>query len=541
MLAALAGLIQALKERVVSTAQLPPLIQALLDPKAYPHPADSVSLIQTHISYILLAGEYVYKVKKPVNFGFLDFSTLGKRRYFCYQEVKLNRRLCPQVYLGVVPIIEREGKFALAGRGKVVEYAVKMRRLPQERMMDRLLAQGEVTEDMVQAVADRLAEFHQRAETGPRVERYGGLATVQRNWRENFQQTEPYIGVTIPAEDFSYLRDYVRSFIRRYRRLFQRRGREGRVRDCHGDVRAEQVCFTDDVCIFDCIEFNRRFRYSDVASEVAFLAMDLDYFGHSELAVAFVRRYAQVADDPEMMPLVNFYKCYRAYVRGKVEGFRLGQPEIGQEEKEAATARARRYFDLAMAYALQPQRPSLIITCGRVGTGKSTLAAALADRLPMAIISSDVVRKELAGIVPTEHRRVAFGEDLYSPEFTRRTYQEMMGRAWHQLTGGESVVLDATFGQRWQRDWARRLAEAAGADFLCVECVANEKEIKQRLEQRQGDATAVSDADWNIYLGQKQSFEPIGELNPHQLLVVDTTRKPEDSARGVLRRLLLEH
>lgn len=540
MLAVLGGLIHiALEEFAVPAGELPPVIQALLSPQVYSHPVARVSLLQTHISYVLLAGEYVYKVKKPVNFGFLDFSTLARRRYYCHQEVMLNRRLCPEVYLGVVPITEADGDFALAGRGRVVDYAVQMKRLPEERMMHRLLARGEVTEAMVAAVADRLAEFHQRAAAGPHIDRYGGLGTVRRNWRENFQQTEPYIGVTISPEDHARLRDYVRSFLRRYRRLFQRRLREGRIRDCHGDVRAEQVCFVDGICIFDCIEFNRRFRYCDVASEVAFLAMDLDYFDRPDLATAFVRRYAQVADDPELMLLVDFYRCYRAYVRGKVESFRLDQPEIGQKEKEAVVARARRYFDLAVAYAGQPQRPWLIITCGLVGTGKSTVAAALAERLPLTVVTSDVVRKELAGISPTEHRRVAFGQDIYSPEFTRRTYQAMMARAWRHLTRGASVVLDATFGQQWQREWAQRLAQAAGADFLCVECVASEQEIRRRLAERQGDATSVSDADWSIYQAQRQALEPLEEMPPQHHIIIDTSRGASAAVQQVVRALLL--
>lgn len=524
-------------------SDLPPLIEALLRPDAYPHPVDGVELVQTHVSYVLLAGDYVYKIKKPVDFGFLNFTTLARRRYYCQQEVVLNRRLCADTYLGVVPVVAKDGRFWIGGegrpRGRVVEYAVQMRRLPQERMLDRLLPEGQVTSAMMAAVAERLADFHRRAESGPQVARYGSRRMIGFNWRENFEQTVPYIGRTISAEAHRSLQAYVRRFMTTYRRLLDLRVREGRIRDCHGDIRSNSVCFTDGICIYDCIEFNRRFRYSDVTSEVAFLAMDLDYQEYAELARALVESYARAADDPELLLLIDFYRCYRAYVRGKVDGFLIDQAEVPAPEREAAAERARRYFDLALDYASRRWPPMLIVTCGLVGTGKSTLAEALAQRLPVTVLRSDVIRKELAGIAPTEHRQEEFERGIYAPEFTQRTYDEMFGRARRLLSRGRWVVLDATFGDQQQRANAQELAHATSARFLCVECLADEATVRQRLEERESSGLGPSDANWQIYIAQRQTFHPVTELPPQQHLPVEMTGDPLKNARQVSKRLLL--
>ena len=327
---------------------LPPLVQALLKPEVYPEKPEGVELVQTQLSFVFLAGELVYKVKKPVDFGFLDFTTLEKRRYYCEQEVRLNRRLCPDIYLGVVPIIKTEGGFAIRGEGEAVEYAVKMRRLPQERTMDKLLQKGMVSPEMVAKVAEKLVEFHRQAQTIK--EGFGDLATARMNAEENFAQTQKYIGLTITPEEYERIRNYTESFLENNAGLFAKRVKEGRVKDCHGDLHTAHICFTDKICIFDCIEFNERFRYQDVANEIAFLAMDLDYHGQKALSNHFVNTYIELSGDRELEKLLNFYKCYRAYVRGKVESFKLDDPHISEEEKEKTLIVAKRYFELAGSY-----------------------------------------------------------------------------------------------------------------------------------------------------------------------------------------------
>jgi aminoglycoside phosphotransferase family enzyme len=327
------------------------------------------------MSFIFLAGEYVYKIKKPVNLGYLDYTTLEKRHFFCHQELKLNRRLCPDVYLAVVPITmslrgakrlrgEAEANsetpryargrlrnlLCVEGEGKTIEYAVKMKQLPQDRMMDVLLLQGQVTLEMVARVAEKLMGFHQKAETNQKIAAFGRLDVIRHNCDENFAQTKKYIGTSITAEEYQHIKNYTNNFIDSNAGLFDKRVREGKIRDCHGDLHAAHVCFTDDICIYDCIEFNDRFRYSDVASEIAFLAMDLDRYQQAGLSRHLVNTYVGLSHDEELLKLLNFYKCYRAYVRGKVESFKLDDPYIPEEEKAKVLPAARSYFELAEWY-----------------------------------------------------------------------------------------------------------------------------------------------------------------------------------------------
>ena len=329
---------------------LPFTVEVLLESQAYPHKPGKVALIQTQMSLIYLTGEYVYKIKKPVNLGYLDYTTLEKRHFFCRQEVELNRRLCPDAYLAVVPVVKQDGALRVEAQGEVIEYAVKMRQLPEGRMMDVLLPQHQVTPEMVVRVAERLVSFHQKAETNEEIAAFGRLDVIRQNCDENFLQTEKYVGLTILRAKYERIRDYANDFIENNTGLFEKRVREGRIRDCHGDLHAAHICFTDDICIYDCIEFNDRFRYCDVASELAFLAMDLDRYRQAGLSRHLVDTYAGLSHDEGLLSLLNFYKCYRAYVRGKVEGFKLDDPLISQAEKAKALETARSYFQLAESY-----------------------------------------------------------------------------------------------------------------------------------------------------------------------------------------------
>ncbi len=334
---------------------LPEMIQALLKPEAYPEPTQEVALIQTQMSFVFIGDSFVYKVKKPVNLGYLDYTTLDKRHFYCHKEVELNRRLCPDVYLGVVAITQRQGDFFIGGQGKVLEYAVKMNRLPQERMMDALLAANQVLPEMVTRLAQRLAQFHHRAETNAGISAFGRPDAISQNTEENFSQTEKYIGKTISSRSFEQIKGYTRSFIRQKAALLGKRIKDGHIRDGHGDLHTAHICFSDGICIYDCIEFNDRFRYGDIASEVAFLAMDLDHYGRADLGRQFITAYTAYSQDKGLAQLLKFYKCYRAYVRGKVESFKLTDPYISQEEKRQAGEIAGSYFDLAHSYVKSKQ------------------------------------------------------------------------------------------------------------------------------------------------------------------------------------------
>jgi aminoglycoside phosphotransferase family enzyme len=328
----------------------PSLVKALLKSEIYPHNPQKVELVQTQMSFLFLTGDYVYKVKKPVDLGYLDYTTLEKRRFFCQQEIELNRRLCPDIYLEVVPIISSRGQIHLGGEGKIIEYAVKMKQLPEERMLDRLLSQDLVTEEMVGRVAEKLATFHNKARTSPEISAYGKLDAIMINTEENFSQTEKYMGISISDQKYNHIKAYTNEFLKSNKSLFQKRIASGRIRDCHGDLHAAHVCISNGIYIYDCIEFNDRFRYGDVASELAFLAMDLDRFKQADLSQAFVTAYVRLSQDKELLQLLNFYKCYRAYVRGKVESFKFDDPYVPEEEKTIALAAAMRYFELAESY-----------------------------------------------------------------------------------------------------------------------------------------------------------------------------------------------
>ena len=328
----------------------PALVQALLTSQVYPHRPASIDMVQTQMSFVFLTGDYVYKVKKPVNLGYLDYTTLEKRLHFCRQEVTLNRRLCPDVYLDVVPIVDHNGAILVEREGEIIEYAVKMRQLPLDRTMDNLLKAGRVSADMLGRVARKLAAFHEKAESSQVIARFGDVDTIVVNTDENFTQTEKYIGTTISQNAYDAIKSYTEGFIRENAPLFRQRMADSRIRDCHGDLHAAHVCFTDDICIFDCIEFNDRFRYSDVANEVAFLAMDLDQHGRPDLSGEFVEAYVEASGDSHLLRLLGFYKCYRAYVRGKVESFKLDDPLIPAEDKGRIQDVARRYFELARSY-----------------------------------------------------------------------------------------------------------------------------------------------------------------------------------------------
>ncbi len=326
------------------------LVDAMLNPQTYPEETGKIDLIQTHISFVFITKNFVYKVKKPVNFGFLDFSTLEKRRFYCEKELQLNRRLCPDIYLEVVPINKSQA-LKIKGAGEPVEYALKMKRLPQERIMTQLLQEGKVDKKTIDELAAIVAQFHSEAQTNAQITEFGGLKTVKINWDENFAQTTKYIGQTLSKTDYDFIQTTINSFMTNNKALFESRMADKRVRDCHGDLHSGNIFVTDKICIFDAIEFNDRFRYSDVASDVAFLAMDLDYQNRSDLSDHFISQYIACSKDAPLRQLLPFYKCYRAYVRGKVISFRLDDTNIKTDDKNAAIKDAQAYFKLALQYA----------------------------------------------------------------------------------------------------------------------------------------------------------------------------------------------
>lgn len=490
------------------------LIEGLLRPEAHPERPGEIELRQTHVSYLLFTPDFVYKIKKPVDFGFLDFTTLEKRRFFCEEEVKLNRRLAPGAYLGVSQITEKGGAFFVDGPGKTVEYAVKMKRLDNGKCLSTLIASDRATPETLAQVARAIASFHLKARTDAHISGFGSIETIKGNTGENFSQTLPFIGKTLSERLHELIRDYTEGFLSFEAPLLHSRTKNGFIRDCHGDIHSEHVFIDGGVQIIDCIEFNERFRYSDVVADAAFLSMDLDFLNRHGLSTAFDDAYFHETGDYEGGRLMDFYRCYRAFVRGKVEGFKASEPEVKEAEKEASFLRAVYHFHLSGLYAAGGFRPMLLIVSGPSGTGKSTLAAEIAGHTGFVHLSSDAVRKELAGISPGERRKEPFGEGIYSEDFTERTYDELIRRASDLLEKGRSVLLDATFGKRKHLLRAREIAVRKHVIVNTVECTARNSTIRERLKARLAEpGKAVSDADWDIFLRQKALFEQIS--GPH--------------------------
>jgi aminoglycoside phosphotransferase family enzyme/predicted kinase len=511
------------------------ILSVLNNPDFYPHPVSTIQVEETHISTVFLTGDFVYKVKKPVDFGFLDYTSLEKRLRYCKQEVLLNKRLSDNVYLDVVPITEEPTGYALNGPGKPVEYAVKMRQLPKERTMLQLLRRGEFSLNMLGDLVEILVRFYQKTEKGPEIDAMGSRELIWVNIEEDFIQTNPFVSTILDKVQFSDLHRRVRIFLNSQAELFDRRIKSGCIRDCHGDLRLGHIYFTDSISIIDCIEFNERFRYGDLASDLAFLAMDLDYNGFADIGHKLLAEYARSADDPEIFLLADFYKCYRAHVRCKVECLRYGAGDLSGREEHKAKERAMSYFDLAWRYADNFSRLTLWTVCGLSGSGKSTIAAELGKLMNLKCYRSDVIRKRLFGLSPEEQVVTAFGESIYTPAASDKTYEQMLLEARKDMSRGRSVILDGTFGRLQHRVLARRLAEQMEANVIFVECRCRQSLLRQRLTARQ-EQKSISDARLQHLDAQSLAFEPLDELWDSLHLPINTEQPLNQCVNEILSK-----
>jgi hypothetical protein len=495
-----------------------------------------VELIQTHVSYLFLTDSHVYKIKKPVDFGFLNFSTLDRRRFYCEEEVRLNRRLCPDLYLAVVGVHATQDGASFTGSGPTIDYAVIMRRLPAHRMLDRLLREQCVSADDIRAIARTIGAFHLRAERNAMIDEAGSLDAIRTNCDENFLQTRSFCGVTLDSRDWELIGHWTNRFLEQHADAFAARVAGGFIRDCDGDIHTENINLDEDgtIYIFDCIEFNSRFWYSDTAADIAFLLMDFDYACRPEFGATFLEEYVRVTGDTSVADVLDFYKIYRAYVRGKVESLRLSDTQIDANDQAAAAERARRFFRLCRGYIARLRlRSTLFLTCGLTGTGKSVTARELSFELGVAVVSSDVVRKELAGLSPDERRREAYESGIYDRSFTERTYRTLLQRADEALSAERSIIIDATLRRSADRKPFRELASRCGAALTIIETYCPDEIARQRLANREVSPDGPSDGRWDVYLLQKDEFEP-PEASEGTVLTIDTTRSTGDMVGDIL-------
>jgi aminoglycoside phosphotransferase family enzyme/predicted kinase len=506
---------------------------------------EPLTLIQTHASAVILTDAYVYKIKKPKNFGFFDYSTPTLRRSFCQQEVRLNAPFAPNIYLGIAPIVALPSGHARFGptlpldavplpgerygEGTVIDFAVVMQRLPDTAMLESRIQTDTIDTPSLVALAQFVAAFHSTTHTDEHIAQFGSLDVIRTNWEENFRQMQPYIDRVLDNTTYERIVTYVHAFLEHRSALFAQRIKSGRIRDCHGDLRLQHVYLLDTIAnttnhfpafaLLDRIEFNERFRYGDVASEIAFLTMEMEAAGRSDLASIFTQAYVRATGDNTLQELLPFYQCYRACVRGKVQAFLLDDREISAEQHAKAEQQARTLFALADHYAHAPVQPIVLMIGGVMGTGKSTLAHALQQTLGWTCFSSDEARKQLAQIEPTRPQMEAFGQGIYRPEWSEQTYQMLRQQVRAELANGRSALADASFPRRADRQAQVQEALAHSAAIVFVECTCDEATVLARLQARwqkriaglqtTGTASYASDGRPALYEAQKAAWEAI--------------------------------
>ncbi len=497
------------------------LIRSLMDhPEIFVPPVKTCELIETHISWVILAGSYAYKIKKPLDLGFLDFSTLEKRRFFCEEELRLNKRLASTIYLSVVPITGTVEFPQWAGAGEAIEYAVKMKAFPQQAQLDRMLALGALKVDQIDILAGLIANFHNQIEVAGLENWYGNPESMFKPIEENFKQIRERSQHSKAMDMLSELEYWSHGKFQELKSLFAKRKNDGFVRECHGDLHLRNIAWMDDgPVVFDCIEFSRGLRWIDVISDVAFLVMDLQDRGQPVMARRFLNSYLEHTGDYGGLEVLQFYKIYRALVRAKIDAIRSHQAGITPEEQAEAERDFLGYLNLALSY-MKPNRPHLMVTYGMSASGKSTVSRALLELLGAVRVRSDVERKRLFGLNPDDDGQSALGKGIYSTEATEKTYRKLEELAEKIIDAGYPVIVDAVFLNHKERERFRKLAKIRQIPFIILECTTDEETLRQRIAKRKND---ISDADLKVLELQLSKWKPLQENERMNVVAVDTT------------------
>jgi len=500
------------------------LLESLQNPALYDHPVSSFQVIETHVSWVLLTGLYAYKIKKPVNYGFLDYSTLEKRRLFCEEEVRLNCRLAPSLYLGVVAICGDEFHPVLNGNGAVFEYAVKMKQFPQETQLDRLLKHEGLNREVVFKLASKIADFHQSIRSADTKSSFGDVDHITQPVMENFTQIRQHLRNDRILSKLDFLETWTHQHLQMLAEIMEQRKKEGFIRECHGDMHLRNIAWWNrEIVIFDCIEFNKNFYWIDVISEIAFLIMDLEDRKQDVLARLFLNRYLEITGDYDGVRLLRFYKVYRAMVRAKVGAIRLSQEKELSEEYEDTLEEVKQYVQLACHY-IHSQAPCLLINYGVSGSGKSYNTQLLLEKLPAIQVRSDVERKRLFAEHSAQSKGTAYETSIYSKVASLQTYQRLLKIAQSLLHSGYSVIVDAANLKSETRQQFIELASLMCVPFYILAYTAPEKIIRERVLQRSEQGDDVSDATLEILEHQLNDMEPLSEEELRYAITIDTER-----------------
>ena len=493
-------------------------ISSLLHPEVYEHAVDKIELVETHISWVILTGPFAYKIKKPVNLGFLDFSTLEKRHFYCNEELRLNSRLAPQIYLDVVPISGTEQHANFSGSGRIIDYAIKMVQFPQEMQLDRLLSAEGLNIDHIDALALWIANFHQQTDIASKNDHYGDLEKVYLPIKENFIQlrllaTEKQISKLNEVEQWS------QNSFDSLKLLFEQRKQDGFIRECHGDLHLRNLVFIDNKPVaFDCIEFDPELRWIDTINDIAFLIMDLHSLQQPDLAQRLFNAYLEITGDYSATQLLRFYLVYRALVRAKVAAISASQVNNNTPEQQKDQGVCSRYLELAQSY-LQTRKPMLIITCGMSASGKTTLTQPLLEQLQAIRVRSDVERKRLFTITGNADSTASIDTGLYSPEITQQIYHHLAELAEVILSSAYPVIIDAACLKYEQRALFRDLAARLIVPFVIIEFTARPDTLRQRINSRQKD---ISDADQSVLEHQLANWQPLAKNELSEVITIDT-------------------
>lgn len=501
------------------------LLDSLLRAEAFPHPVTTLEVRETHISWVILTGDFAYKIKKPVNFGFLDFSTLQRRQHFCHEEIRLNQRLCPRIYLDVVAVVSRSGALFMEGEGDVIDYAVKMRQFDADATLADHLARAPVSAQSLQPLGYRIAEFQQQAERATVESGWGSADAVMAPVLENFRQIEPLLQDDILRALLSSIRDWSLHTGKQLRVPFTQRQQQGFVRELHGDLHSGNIALIDQQWTpFDCIEFNPDLRWIDTASDLAFLLMDLELRGFPAHANQILNACLEYSGDYALLQLLDFYRTYRAMVRAKVCILRMQQSGLSTLALDTLQQEFARYLD----YALQLQKPRprfLAVMMGVSGSGKSTVARQIAAQTGAIQLRSDATRKRLCGLTPLQDSASSLPGGIYTDVISRQTFAQLLDDAAAILEWGYPVIVDATFLQQAHRAPFLELAERNHVHFVIVHCQASVDELKRRILQRQQQATDVSEAGIEVMERQLQYQEPLSAVESSYYLPAETVER----------------